>query len=163
MGRPARVACFLAVAVAGVVCDQLTKEAMRGLLAGGARRVLVPGIMDLVLVENTSAAFSIGEGAGAAFALVALAVAVGALVWVAREDDMHAPLVVSLACVAGGGVGNMLDRLLRGSVTDFLCTTFMDFPVFNVADILVTLGVIATLVLVARQDRLREQGQGEQG
>ena len=76
---------------------------------------------------------------------------------------MHAPLVVSLACVAGGGVGNMLDRLLRGSVTDFLCTTFMDFPVFNVADILVTLGVIATLVLVARQDRLREQGQGEQG
>ena len=86
-----------------------------------------------------------GEGAGPLFAVLALAVFIGAIVWVLRED-LPLRLVVSIASVAGGGIGNMVDRIAAGSVTDFLATTFIDFPIFNVADIFVTVGVFVTLV-----------------
>ena len=62
------------------------------------------------------------------------------------------PLTVGLSCVAGGGIGNMIDRLVQGSVTDFLATTFIDFPVFNVADIFVTCGVAVCLLIVLTSD-----------
>ena len=55
-------------------------------------------------------------------------------------------LTASVACVVGGGLGNMVDRLARGSVTDFIATAFIDFPVFNVADIAVTCGIAISLI-----------------
>lgn len=106
---------------------------------------LIPGIIDLVHVENTGAAFSIGEGAGPLFAVVALAIACGAFVFVCTQEPPLS-LTVSLACVVGGGLGNMFDRIMHGSVTDFLATTFIDFPVFNVADIAVTCGIAVSFV-----------------
>ena len=57
-----------------------------------------------------------------------------------------------------GGIGNMIDRLVQGSVTDFFATQFMDFPVFNVADIFVTLGVICVLICL-----IREGGEDRRG
>ena len=53
----------------------------------------------------------------------------------------------TLSAVSAGGVGNMIDRIASGTVTDFFATTFVSFPVFNVADILVTCGVVASLAL----------------
>ena len=50
-----------------------------------------------------------------------------------------------MAMVAGGAIGNAIDRLAFGFVTDFIATTFIDFPVFNVADIGITLGVVLAL------------------
>lgn len=144
--RAGRLATFLTVASLVVIIDQATKAAVR-LVApvGTAARQLIPGILALYHVENTGAAFSMGEGAGPLFAALALAVFIGAIVWVLRED-LPLGLVVSIASVAGGGIGNMVDRIAAGSVTDFLATTFIDFPIFNVADIFVTVGVFVTLV-----------------
>ena len=80
-----------------------------------------------------------------AFVVVALVVVAGAVALAWREP-LPAWLSALLGCVVGGGVGNMVDRIAAGSVTDFLATTFMDFPVFNVADIFVTCGIAASLV-----------------
>ncbi len=93
------------------------------------------------------------------FVAIAALVVVGAflLVW---KQDLPMPLVVSIACVAGGGVGNMIDRLAAGYVTDFLATTFIDFPVFNVADIFVTVGVVASLVGYNIWDSRRQKARG---
>lgn len=66
-------------------------------------------------------------------------------------------LVCSLGLVAGGGVGNLIDRIVAGEVTDFFATTFVNFPVFNVADIFVTCGVVAVLLCWQRWDA----GRGE--
>lgn len=169
MGRAARVGAFVGIAAAGVIADQATKALMRAMLVPGERTTLIDGVMDLLLVENTGAAFSIGEGATWLFSLVALAVVVLALAWVVRDGSMRPALVVSLACVAGGGAGNLIDRVVRGSVTDFLATAFIDFPVFNVADILVTLGVIVSFLLVLADGRDQdedggvEKGRGDEG
>lgn len=144
------VIAFWFTVMLAVITDQATKVAVRHLMPlGTPSRTLIPGVLDLARVENTGAAFSIGQGSSWLFVLCAVVAFVVActLVW---RNDLPFPLVFSLGCVAGGGVGNMIDRLATGSVTDFLATTFIDFPVFNVADIFVTCGVAVSLVLYLR-------------
>jgi signal peptidase II len=133
------------VVVLGVLVDQAVKAAVRATLAVGERAPLLPGVVELYRVENTGAAFSMGRGAGLLFVVVALAVVAVSLflVW---HESFPMPLVITVSAVAAGGLGNMLDRLASGSVTDFIATTFVSFPVFNVADILVTCGVFLSLV-----------------
>ena len=149
--KRARVTAFFAVAGVAVVLDQLTKALARTALAAGPAP-FIPGVMELRLVQNTGAAFSMGEGKGWIFVIIAAVMCTAILIWIAREDGMGWPLTVGLSCVAGGGIGNMIDRLVQGSVTDFLATTFIDFPVFNVADIFVTCGVAVCLLIVLTSD-----------
>ncbi len=152
-----RLALFALVAVAVVALDQASKAAARAALVPGEPVTLIPGVMDLSLVYNTGAAFSLGEGAGPFFVLVAAAIALFGT-WVAlRRVDVPTSLALVLAAVAGGGVGNAIDRVALGAVTDFFATTFVDFAVFNVADIFVTCGVFVALVLWWRWDAARER------
>ena len=155
------IVAFWFMVIIAVIADQATKSAVRFLIpVGSAPRTLIPGVLDLVRVENTGAAFSIGQGSSWLFvACAVLAFVVSCtLVW---RNDLPLPLVFSLACVAGGGVGNMIDRLANGSVTDFLATSFIDFPVFNVADIFVTCGVIVSLALYLRWEASQGTGKSE--
>lgn len=154
------IIAFWLTAITVVLLDQASKVAVRHLMPlGSPHRPLIPGVLDLARIENTGAAFSIGEGGSWIFvicAAVAFCVALG-MVWL---NDLPMPLVLSLGCVAGGGMGNMIDRLAWGSVTDFLATAFIDFPVFNVADIFVTCGVAVSLLLYLRWEAT--QGCDEQ-
>lgn len=143
--RGQRLLAYWSVVVLGVLVDQAVKAAVRATLSVGERAPLLPGVVELYRVENTGAAFSMGRGAGLLFVVVAIAVVAGSLFLVWRES-LPMPLVVAVSAVAAGGVGNMLDRLASGSVTDFIATTFVSFPVFNVADMLVTCGVFLSLV-----------------
>lgn len=153
--RAGRLATFLTVVSLVVLVDQSTKAAVRFVAPlGSPAHPLVPGLLDLWHVENTGAAFSIGQGASVVFIMFALAVLIGSAWWVMCER-LPLRLVVSVASVAGGGVGNMVDRLSTGSVTDFLSLHFIDFPVFNVADICVTLGVIVAFILYITWDGQR--------
>ena len=159
--RTRRVVAFLAAACCVLVADQATKAWVRSALElGGERKVLLPGVMDLLWVENTGAAFSIGEGAGGVFVVIALAVFAVLLALVLRERTMPVWLAALLGTVAGGGVGNMVDRLVKGSVTDFLATSFIDFPVFNVADIFVTCGIVIVFVAFLRMDDEEDDADG---
>lgn len=138
---------FWVFVVLVALIDQVTKAAVRHVSPEpGFMRTLIPGVINLVHVENTGAAFSIGEGAGVVFAIVAVVFACVAFFTVVREE-VSIPLTAAIGCVVGGGIGNMLDRLMHGSVTDFIATAFIDFPVFNVADIAVTCGMVAAFVL----------------
>lgn len=154
------IIAFWFTAILVVVADQATKAAVRHLMpAGSPTRPLIPGLIDLAHVENSGAAFSIGQGSTWLFvacAIIAFSVAC-TLVW---THELPFPLVFSLGCVAGGGVGNMIDRIAYGSVTDFLATSFVDFPVFNVADIFVTCGVVLSLVLYLRWEAHGQQEGG---
>ena len=153
--RAGRLATFLTVVSLVVLVDQSTKATVRFVAPlGSPARPLIPGLLDLWHVENTGAAFSIGQGASLLFIIFALAVLIGSAWWVMCER-LPLRLVVSVASVAGGGVGNMVDRLSTGSVTDFLSLRFINFPVFNVADICVTLGVIVAFILYITWDGQR--------
>ena len=153
------VVTFASVAGGAVVLDQVTKAWARAALATG-RVTVVPGYLDLLLVKNTGAAFSFGSGATWVFALLAVVIVGACAAWVVHEREMPPALACSLGAVAGGGVGNLIDRVAAGEVTDFFATTFVDFPVFNVADIFVTCGVVLVLAFWWRWDKERE-GAGE--
>lgn len=157
--RVARTVLFVLVAAAVVVLDQLSKVAARAELVPGEPVTLIPGVMDLSLTFNTGAAFSLGEGAGPVFVLIAAAIC-GIGLWVAwRRQDVPLSLLATVACVAGGGIGNAIDRVAFGAVTDFFKTTFMNFAIFNVADVFVTCGVLVALVLWWRWDAQMERAR----
>lgn len=144
-GRNSRIALYWIIVILVVIVDQATKAAAREVYEN-APEVLIPGIVNLVHVENTGAAFSMGEGATLLFIVVAIAFVSGATYLVWSESTLPLGLVPPIALVAGGGLGNLIDRIMKGSVTDFFATAFMDFPVFNVADICVTVGIVLSVV-----------------
>ena len=144
-GRGFHIFLFWVIVILVVVVDQSTKAAAIEVIGDGGR-VLIPGIMNLIHVENTGAAFSIGQGGNVLFVIVAILFLIGSCLLVWREDDLPLGVVVSVALITGGGLGNMIDRLMNGSVTDFLATAFIDFPVFNFADICVTVGVTFAII-----------------
>ena len=158
-----RLVLFGLVLAAVVALDQLSKAAARAALTPGEPVTLIPGVMDLTLVYNTGAAFSLGEGAGPVFVAIAAAVvAFGA--WFAwRHPEAPLSLALTIAAVAGGGVGNAIDRVAAGAVTDFFDTTLFDFAVFNVADVFVTCGVLLALVLWWRWDSCLERERAAEG
>ena len=149
---PARLVLVAAIMCVVVALDQLSKAWARTALASGSQ-TFIPGIIDFRLTFNTGAAFSIGQGKGLLFVLVALAVAVAVFVLVWRAPKLSLPLVCALACIAGGGIGNMIDRVAFGEVTDFIAAAFIDFPIFNVADMFVTCGVIVAIILILTLDK----------
>lgn len=136
-----------AVAGAFILLDQVTKALVRASLALGVPSIeILPGIVRLLHVRNVGAAFSLGEGMGSAFVLLAVAVVLGCIWYLWKTPLVSRVETVGLAMVAGGAVGNAIDRLLFGYVTDFLACEFIDFPVFNVADIGITVGVVVAFI-----------------
>ena len=108
-------------------------------------------------MRNAGAAFSFGQGGGIVFIIVALVFLGGAMYLVWSNEDMPLWLVIPIGLVAGGGMGNMVDRLIEGKVIDFLATTCIDFPVFNVADICVTVGIVVSIIAWWTWDTRRER------
>jgi signal peptidase II len=132
-------AAVLAAVIVGV--DQLTKHLVRTSIAIGEQRRFFLGIQ-LVHVRNTGVAFSLFAGGGAivlAITFTALALLIGYLV---RRPD-RPWLWVPTGLLLGGAVGNLIDRLVHGAVTDFIKLPL--WPAFNVADMAITFGVIALL------------------
>lgn len=146
VSRPMRMRGFWLAAILVVALDQLSKAWVRANLPLGRHTGLIPHLLGLVHVRNTGAAFSMGEGAGMVFVGVALAVTVVCAVTVWRRW-LPLTLVVPLGCIVGGGIGNMIDRLGQGFVTDFLSLDFVSFPIFNVADCFVTVGIVVAFIV----------------
>jgi len=154
--RSRRLGLFAAAFAAVFALDQATKALARAALAVGEPVTLLPGVMDLCLVFNGGAAFSMGEGLAWLFVAIAVVVALGCAAYVAFGTPGRA-LSAVLGAVAGGGIGNLVDRVLTGTVTDFFMPTFVDFAVFNVADIALTCGFVVAFVLYWREDAARER------
>ena len=163
--RPRRLIAAGALALAFVAADRATKAWVLATLAqtGGTLEVL-PGIVGFRFAANTGAAFSLGEGMGWLFVVLA-AVMVAALLWYLATEPIVSKLeVVGLGMVLGGAVGNAIDRVALGYVVDFIATEFIDFPVFNVADIGVTVGVVLAVIGFAFLNPTgRAEGRGSDG
>ena len=139
---------LLALFSAGVVAlDQYTKYLTVANIALYSEVEFIPGFLGFTYVKNTGAAFSSFEGQQWLFALIFL-VFTGLIFW----EYYKAPMGFlpferwCIAAVYGGGLGNMIDRVRMGYVVDMIETSFMEFPVFNVADIFITCGCVVLLV-----------------
>ena len=124
---------YLCAALA-VALDQISKYAATQFLQGKPSVVVIDGALSLTYATNRGAAFSmLSDHRWVFLSLSAIAiVAILAVIWIFRRS--HALFGVALGMILGGGVGNMIDRVVQGEVVDFIHVTFIDFPVFNVAD-----------------------------
>jgi signal peptidase II len=149
---------FLLIFTAFLVgCDHATKLAVMMKLGDGDQVQVVPGVLDLRYAKNDDMAFSLlrqfDHGAPllhksmllVTVSLVVLGVVLAA--WWKRRRDPARALHVGFALVVAGAAGNVIDRLMRGFVVDFIHVHF--WPVFNVADVLIVAGTIL-LALVAQ-------------
>lgn len=146
------LASILAVA-AILAADQFTKFLATTYLAPVGAMPFLPGLMELRYVLNDGMAFSML--AGARWLLIVITgAALAALGWytVVKREKQSRLEHAALLMVIGGGVGNLIDRVLHGYVVDFFATTFVDFAVFNVADCFVVVGVILLAVAILRQE-----------
>ena len=156
-----RLAIFCWAGAIAFSLDQLTKRWVLSNIPAGSRRPFIPGMLDLFHVQNDGAAFSIGSGRPLFFAALTAVVVLGMVYAVMREKNLPYPLIAILGLVAGGGIGNGLERVAHGSVTDFLATTFMNFAIFNVADIFVTCGIIAACIYWFVWDSKRRSSEND--
>ena len=137
---------ILLIAAATVGIDQISKTLMTELLIDGRTMTVIPGLLELQLVYNTGAAFSLFRGSVAALALLSLAVSIGLLIWLARQRALPLWQGLALAFLLGGTIGNGIDRWRLGHVIDFLALVPVRFPVFNPADVAINLAVICFLL-----------------
>ena len=104
------------------------------------------GPIALTLVHNSGAAFGMGQGGGMLFVAMAAIIVIAIVVWIVLAKQTRTLEIVSLGLIAAGGIGNCIDRLTTGYVVDFIQFTFVDFPVFNIADMCITIGVVLLFV-----------------
>jgi signal peptidase II len=139
-----------------ILLDQGTKFWVLASLKPIHNMTLVEGFMDLTFVENRGVAFGMFSGQRWFILLLTGIIAVG-LIWFYKampKKKEYFPLRVSLVMVLSGAIGNIIDRLFRGYVVDFFEFTFFEWPVFNVADIYVVVGVtlLALMILFVVKD-----------
>ncbi|MEA4955466.1 MAG: signal peptidase II [Pseudoflavonifractor sp.] len=131
-----------------VVIDQLVKLWVRASIPLGESIPFLPGLMDLTYIQNTGAAFSSFSSLTWLLALISLIASAAVAVLMARKLFTKPLGQLSLALILAGAVGNLIDRALLGFVTDMFATAFMNFAVFNVADICVVVGGILMVLYV---------------
>lgn len=141
---------FAAVVIA---LDQFTKYLTISGIPLGEEVTAVPGLFHFTYIRNTGASFSMLEGSGWLFVAVLL-LFTAALVVILRKKIITRPFELwCLAAIWAGGVGNAIDRIRLGYVVDMIEVEFMQFAVFNVADIFITCGCILLIVYVLLFDR----------
>ena len=137
---------YAILAVLLILGDQLTKLAVRTGIPLGGSIPFIPGILDLTYVQNTGAAFSLLRQHTWLLTLTSALVVLVMCALIVKGFFQNALGRWAAALVLAGGVGNLIDRALFGFVTDMLQTVFMDFPVFNVADVCVVSGALLAAV-----------------
>lgn len=166
--RARNIVILAAVGAVWLLIDMASKAALSGSQPGDVIAGPFLGIFQLAIVHNAGAAWGMFSGSSPILAVISVAVcalAVIYLLWI--SPDASAGQAVGLALVVAGGIGNAIDRFTNGYVLDFIETVFIDFPVFNIADIGVTCGVIIFIIaLIVRPssgpERNRTTDEGEE-
>ncbi|MBB5183600.1 signal peptidase II [Catenisphaera adipataccumulans] len=136
-----------------VFLDQLTKSSIANQLSVYSRVEVIHNFFDLTYVKNTGAGFSILEGAGLPFFTILTIIAEAAILYIyCTTQDVR--IQMSLTFVFAGALGNWIDRFRFGYVRDFFSFNLFGhaFPVFNVADICITCGFLAILIISLSDD-----------
>ena len=133
---------LLMIAAAVIVVDQITKVLVRQNLALGESWAPISAIGDFfrfLYWQNRGAAFGTLQNAGPILAVVRIAIAIFIIVFYQKAEIKDTLMKVSLILMLGGAIGNLIDQFTLGFVTDFIAVG--RFPIFNIADSAVTIGV----------------------
>ena len=140
------------IIAAAAAADRRLKYLVNSNMTPGESKALLGGLVNITYVRNSGAAFSMLQGHRALLIVIpAVLIAVG-LVYVTKHlKNRNRFMMTSLSLVIAGGIGNLIDRVATGYVIDYI--DFRIWPVFNLADICVTVGCILLCIYVIFMDR----------
>ena len=132
------------------ICDQLLKSWVASSIVLGGSKQLIPGIIELTNLRNSVAAWSIFEGQQTFFTIITIIaiIVIGYFIWQYRKNIS---VLIGLSLIMAGTIGNFIDRLRQGYVVDMFETTFINFPIFNIADMCLTIGVIWLIICILKE------------
>lgn len=142
---------FAAIVI--VLADQLVKLLVCKNLSKADSVTVLPHILNFIYVQNTGAAFSIFSGKTAVLGVISVLFCAGVLIFWISQKPRHTLFKLSLTLLFAGAFGNAIDRIFRGFVVDFIETAFIKFPVFNVADISITVGTVLLMIYLLFFDK----------
>ena len=146
-----KVSIFISILLL-ILLDQAVKGyVVKEIPLGGMRR-FIPKVVSLTYLKNSGAAFSMLENQQWFFTIITLIAMGAAFVYLYRHIKGSLWLLLGLTLIISGGIGNFIDRVRQGFVVDMFHLDFMNFAIFNVADIYLTVGVGLLLIYILREE-----------
>ena len=148
---------YYAIAAVIIAADQFTKWLVLQNMEIGERIPVIEPYLAWLSHRNRGAAWGMLEGQMWLFAIITIAVIVGILYYFHKHAKGQPLFQLSLMVILGGAIGNFIDRMLRGEVVDFVDVLIpvinYDFPIFNIADAALTIGVILMIIFVIYDEK----------
>lgn len=135
-----------------VILDQLSKVLTLKYLKPIRDIPIIKNIFHLTYVENRGAAFGILQNQKLFFVVFSFLI-LGAIWFYARNNKLNKVMKIGFSLVAGGAIGNLIDRIRLGFVVDYFNFNLINFPVFNIADSAVVIGTILIGIFILKHDR----------
>ncbi len=142
---------FWITAFIGLMIDQVTKYWVVESFDLGETTALWEGVFHFTFVTNTGAAFSLFSNSGGWLKWLSLIVSIGLVILAWVGPVMNAWEQAGFGFILGGALGNGLDRFASGEVVDFLDFRLINFPIFNMADVFINIGIICILITAFQQ------------
>jgi len=154
---------FYFIAACVFIADHAVKRLVSTNMKIGQEILLIPGVLGLASVRNSGAAFGILQGQ-LLFFIVATTVILAGIVFYLPKARLEGKMVsYGLALIMGGALGNFIDRIFKGEVVDMIQVHFLDFPVFNIADSFLCLGVALVMIHYLKGARTPNNPNGHHG
>lgn len=132
--------------------DQWTKFLTVNHIALGESQNFIPNLVSFTHLQNSGAAWSVLEGKMLFFALVTLLAVVAIVYSLLRWGKKSRWFSIGLSLILAGAIGNFIDRMRLGYVVDMIRVDFIDFPIFNFADMCLVIGVVITFIFILKAD-----------
>lgn len=139
--------------------DQWSKYLTVQNISLGETKEFIPGFLSLTHLRNTGAAWSLLEGKMIFFYVITVIVSVVIIYLLIKNYKKSVWYSVGLSFVLAGAIGNFIDRVRLGYVVDMLQTDFMNFPIFNVADSTLVVGVICIFIYLVLDEKAAKEGK----
>ncbi|QTJ56285.1 signal peptidase II [Dolosigranulum pigrum] len=151
---------YYIIAMILIGLDQLSKYLTVQEIALGEVVHVIPNVLSLTYIRNSGAAWSILEDQMIFFYVITVVV-VGALIYFLHTEGKRSPIAsTGIAFIMGGAIGNFIDRLHLKYVIDMIRLEFINFPIFNVADMALTIGVIILIGYIVYDELVKKKVKG---
>lgn len=137
-----------------IIVDQFIKAVVSYKMHAYDTFTLIKGFLDINLVHNTGAAFSLLQGGRIIFIIVAILVIFLITVYISNSEFVDDKKTLIFGLLLGGIIGNLIDRIIHGYVIDYISFTIVNykFPVFNFADTCIVIAVILAIITTIKED-----------
>lgn len=148
----------LIVAIVILIIDQLTKKIITATMNIGDSYEVIPHFLNITSHRNNGAAWGILSGKMGFFYIITLIILAVLIIFYIKETKYNAFMQVAISLLFAGALGNFIDRLFNGEVIDFIDTNIFgyDFPIFNIADSSLTIGVIFVIIALVKDATKKE-------